>query len=638
MGRSRVNAMAVSPDGAFLAVASYIGLWVYNLRDRSDTAYLWDPHEHISAVTISATGTWIATGSAEGVVKIWALSTGDCICELDRGSREPANRVDFLAFSPDNTRLAATGGSPQTYSVDIWRAAPRSDRPLFAYEQKIDANPEKIPCDCAHLGSIAFSPDNTLLACTSPGVMADSYAPDRRTLPLTEVVSVWHIPTRSHLLSLEAFTDKVYSIAFSPCGSYIAAGDESGRMVISEVPDAASDTQQQWHSRQLPSADMNARRLVSYTAAGELRAADFSFHDGTLAVRVPEYNRPLYQHRDDTTTYRPDFSAGTYLAFSSYQEIHVVSVESAETRLIIHGHHVTAPESLQFSADGHTVFACQRHYGIFAWALENPHHPLPLFKPEARASDPQEAVIYLAMVAAPNKKIFAVTAHENRVCLWNVGEPTPIAAFPMKAEPAGAAFSPLANRLACRGTDDLIYVWDVQRRALCDTYKAEGPSDIQPLTFSPNGDYLLSPPDGLYDFNRSEKVEGFPVPGRQFHGFSPCSTRIAAETADALLLWDIRQSKTVLSLSKPRNWQRAEVAAIAFSPCGAYLAATPIYGAVEAAELQIWSLCTGETLTVLDIPGPVEAITFSPDGTLLATANFDGTLLLWDMKPYLTRV
>ena len=43
-----------------------------------------------------------------------------------------------------------------------------------------------------------------------------------------------------------------------------------------------------------------------------------------------------------------------------------------------------------------------------------------------------------------------------------------------------------------------------------------------------------------------------------------------------------------------------------------------------------------EVITLEGHTGYVQFVAFSPDGTTLASGSYDGTVLLWDMSPYIT--
>lgn len=75
---------------------------------------------------------------------------------------------------------------------------------------------------------------------------------------------------------------------------------------------------------------------------------------------------------------------------------------------------------------------------------------------------------------------------------------------------------------------------------------------------------------------------------------------------------------------------RGKVGPLESSPDGKYLLVGTWIG------LWWYELTTMQPIALWEAEGGmVSALEFSPDGTQLASASFDGTILLWEMKPYL---
>ena len=191
------------------------------------------------------------------------------------------------------------------------------------------------------------------------------------------------------------------------------------------------------------------------------------------------------------------------------------------------------------------------------------------------------------------------------------------------------AFSPDGQYLAV--TSDIgIWLYDTV------TYKEfallSNPEKVSTIAFSPDGKTLLSGAGGdqsnvkswklnLWNVATREKIRAF-AGGNQSVAFSSDGNTIASAFGQSAYLWDIVTGQELAKLQHEGIYPR--VNSISFSPDGTVLASGADDGTVK-----LWNVATGQNIATLTHKARVNSVAFSPNGKVLASGSGDLTLKLW---------
>jgi RNA polymerase sigma factor (sigma-70 family) len=604
-----IFALAYSPDGKVLASATGSGEGVIRLWDAATgkERLLLQPHTyHIYSLAFSPDGKMLACigatkGSPHAPVQIWDVTTG----KLLQSFRPLLGWT--VAFSPDGRRLAAGGADNM---VHLWDIASGKEALRFKGHEGM-------------IWSFAFSPDGKALA----------------TASYDNTIRLWDAATGKELRRLTGpklppNTFLSPSVAFSPDGKVLARGGPGGTVHLWDAAGGRVRLTFAGHDRWRKARDFtpDGPSVVAFSPDGKTLAAG---NEGVIldAATGKEQCRLQGYHRwIRCLVFSPD---GKTLTGEDTYRIRFWDPATGE-EIFKDAAHRAPVCSLAFAPDGKTLVTASYDDSAGLWDVVTGRERF-------RFQGGVEAEVHDNEVAlSPDGRTMAAWLGDG-LYSWDVGRPKPFRECSAGAGNdyrRGVAFSPRGRLLAAvwKHEDKRIRLWaegTAKEPRLLKVHERGSNG----FAFSPDGKTLASGSPGgtagLWDMATGEElrtIEGFKraqdASDKSSYvavfslAFSPDGRTLALGGSDGSIgLWDKAAGKELRRLVGTQQF----VNALAYSPDGRTLAA-----GYDSGIIGFWEVATGKIRREWRAHTHwVSSLAFSADGKLLASAGSDTTVLIW---------
>ncbi len=242
----------------------------------------------------------------------------------------------------------------------------------------------------------------------------------------------------------------------------------------------------------------------------------------------------------------------------------------------------------------------------------------------------------VACTFSPNGAMLACGGFDEKITFWDIASGTKIKEIAEVNSPIWeAAFSPDGSHLAVCGLDSGVSLWDVETGN--QVWSAEPVTRCLSLAFDPSGSVIAF--GGLYgevDLLNAEDGTSLglltdlyaPVADMAFN--STGTQLVAACDNFKIYLWNMDEVSSIehYNLQASLEGNKGYVNGVAFSPDD-----TLFLSAGHDFSLRLWDSTSLENLAIFkEHTSPVLRGVFNPQGTLIATVSWDGTLKLWGVE------
>ena len=588
IGKGVITDIAYSPDGSQLAVASLIGIWIYDAHTGNELDLL-TKHSSIYSIAYSPDRRTLAAADNLNVF-LWDAETRKYKTILITAT----DIINSIAYSPDGTTLATAGGT----GAYLWDAE-TGEHKATLIEHADGVN------------SLMYSPDGKTIA----------------TIIGDYTVFLWDADTRKRKAALKGHTNSINSVAYSPDGKTITTV-------------STDHTIRLWDAN----AGKNEKKLEDHTGWG--LSVTYSSDGTTLATAVGNK-----VHLWDTNTgknkntlkghlfgswgyiysvvYSPD---GKTIATASKGEVRFWDAKTGKNTGILKGH-MCPVDFVAYSPDGKTI----------ATAIGSPHHRehdkiISLWdaitgehKKDCKNSKKEVFGFVKSLTYSPDGKIIA-TAIGNEVLFWKAetGKQHETILKGDASSISSVTYSPDGKVIAIAGERE-VRLWDFGTGKYKNILKGHTKS-ITSVAYSPDGTTLASASGNEVYFWDSDtgkhintlKGHTTTITSVTYSSDGTIFTTTSSTGKGEVRLWDVNIGLWNVNISGHINTLKGYISFV-YSPDSKTI--TTVSG---TGKVHLWDTDKINYKTILKYHSRSSPIVYSPDAKTIATASYDGTIFLWD--------
>ncbi|MFB2894059.1 NB-ARC domain-containing protein [Aerosakkonemataceae cyanobacterium BLCC-F50] len=531
------------------------------------------------SIDFSPSGQIIASCGEDQTIRIWDVSTGECLRILQGHT----SVILSVSFSPDGQLLATSSGDA---TVKIWDI--NTGNCLHTFSGNTNQN-----------RTVAISPNGQLVASGS----AD------------QTMRIWDIKTGGLLKVLTGHQGQVWTIDFHPNGKLIASGSHDQTVRIWDVNTGECLKILQGHQGQVWS--------VAFSPDGKSLASGSG--DRTIKIWQVETGQCLKTFRAHTNliwsvAFSPD--GRTIASGSEDQTMKLWDVQTGQLLRCFQGYAIQI-WSVCFSPNDEMLASCGTDSTIRIW---NYHTG------ECLKTLQKKYTSWMVCLAfSPNGKIMVSGSADCQIRIWDVN--TGECLHNLSGHTSwvtSVAFSPDGQYLATSSMDQTIKIWQVATNKCVKDWQVHT-NWIWSVSWSPDGQKLASGSLDkivkILDANTGECLKTFSGHTNWVWSavFSPDGKLLASSSSDQTVrIWDINSGEALKVFHGHTN----QIFGVRFSPDGKVIAS-----ASTDQTVRIWDVDTGECIKVL--PGhtnQIRSLAFSVGGNAIASGSADGTIKIWDVQ------